>query len=433
MTDVIIQFPEKLKPLFDAKTPYRVAEGGRGGGKSEGFGGWFLLEGLTEYHTYLCVREIQRSIQQSVYATLEKAAHRMGIYDDFEWLKTQITAKGTNSKYLFGGLVGQTALNLKSIPDIDRCWVEEAQSVSGSSWKILKPTVFRNKGAQIWVSLNPVLETDPIYADLLAEPRPDVTSVRINLDDNPWASPENKSERDRDYAKDPIEAAHIWGGGLRPTVEGAIYGKEMGELETSGRLGLYPHRSSLDTLVAFDLGGSSKTADHTSFVLGQHASGERRICMSYEGRGNVFSHYIDVLKRTGYRIDKIALPHDAENHNALTPGTIADMCREAFPQADVVVLDRTSSVASDINFVRERFETITLNKANNEALIQSLRCYRWDISDKTGLARKPLHDTYSDTADAFRYWMMQEAPSRKEQIAASAFATNFYSQTNPFQ
>lgn len=415
-SDVVIQIPSKLRPLVEAKTAYRVAEGGRGGGKSEMFAGWFMVEGLAEPHNYLCTREIQKSIASSVYATLEKTAHRMGIYDDFEWLKTQITAKGTGSKYLFGGLVGQTALNLKSIPDIDRCWVEEAQSVSASAWKLLKPTVFRNAGAQIWVSLNPVLETDPIYVDLLSEPRSDVTSVRINLDDNPWASPENKAERDRDYAKDPVEAAHIWGGGLRPTVEGAIYGKEMGALETDARLGMFPHNPALDTIVAFDLGGSSKTADHTSFVIGQHVSGERRIVMSHEDRGNVFSHYLDMLKRTGYRIDRIALPHDSENHNAITEDSIADMTRKAFPDADVIVVERTDSVGSDINFVRERFGTVTINKSACESLVQSLRCYRWDISDKTGLARKPLHDTYSDTADAFRYWMMQEAPRRKNRV-----------------
>jgi len=410
--DIVFRIPRKMAPMRRTKKRYRVLKGGRGGAKSEFVAGDYLIESLEGYHKYLCTREVQKSIAESVYATIEKVAFRMGIHEEFEWLKISITAKSTRSLFIFGGLSGQTVESLKSIPDVDRCWVEEGQSVSSSSWGILKPTVFRNPGAVITVTMNPRLESDAIYADLVGSGREDVEIVTVNLDDNPWATAEQKAERDYDYRRDAIEAEHVWGGGLRPSVQGAIYGKEMGQLESQGRLGLYPHSASLDTIVAFDLGGSSKTADHTSFVLGQHVAGERRICMAHEGRGELFSFYLDILRRTGIRIDKIALPHDSEHHNALVSGTIADLTRQTFPQAEVVVLPRTNSVASDINFVRERFSTVTINKAECEPLIRSLRCYRWDLDDSTGLAKGPLHDTYSDTADAFRYWMMQEAPSR---------------------
>lgn len=417
--DIEFRIPRKLAPLRKSKKRFRVIKGGRGGAKSEFEAGDALIESLEGYHKYLCVREIQKSIGESVYATLEKVARRLGIHEEFEWLKTSITAKTTGSIFIFGGLSGQTAESLKSIPDVDRCWVEEGQSVSSSSWAILKPTVFRNPGAVITVTMNPRLESDAIYADLVASGRDDVEVVTVNLDDNPWATEEQKAERDHDFATDPVKAEHIWGGALRPSVEGAIYGKEMARLEASGRLGLYPHSANLDTIVAFDLGGSSKTADHTSFVLGQHVAGERRICMAHEDRGQMFSYYLDLLKRTGYRIDKIALPHDARNHSALVKGTIEDLTKQAFPNAQVVVVPRTDSVASDINFVRERFDTITIDREGAKDLVQALRSYRWDIKESTGLAQKPLHDTYSDTADAFRYWMMQEAASSGRVNASS--------------
>lgn len=402
-----------MRPLFTNHAMFKVAYGGRGGGKSEAFAGKFLTEGLREKHKYLNVREVQESISKSVYATYELVARRLRIYSEFKWTQSSIIAKGTGSEYLFSGLSGLTEDNLKSIPGVDRGWVEEGQTVAHSSWNIFKPTVFRNPGAEIYVSLNPRLEGDAIYEDLLSGSRDNVIAVQINLDDNPWASAENKSERDRDYEKDPESAAHIWGGALRPSVEGAIYGLEMAAMDTSGRLGTYPHNPALSTIVGFDLGGSSMTADHTSFVIGQHVAGERRVVMAHEGRGQVFSFYLDLLKRTGWRIDKIALPHDAENHNGVTHESIADLTRAAFPTADVVVNPRTNSVASDINFVRERFNTVTINKATCEPLVQAMRCYRWDISKRTGLAMKPLHDTYSDTADAFRTWIMQEAPTAK--------------------
>ena len=408
--EIVFQVPRKMAPLRRTKKKYRLLDGGRGGGKSEFVPGDYLLESLEAHHGYLCVREIQKSIADSVYATIEKVSYRLGIHDEFRWLKTSITAKGTGSLFLFAGLSGLTADSIKSIPDMDRGFVEEGQTVGQSSWEIFKPTIFRNPGSQITVCMNPRLESDPIWQDLVVSGRDDVERVTVNLDDNPWATPEQKSERDHDFEVDPVKALHIWGGGLRPSVEGAIYGREIASLETSGRLGTYPHMGALDTCVAFDLGGSSMTADHTSFVVGQIVDGQRRMVMAHEGRGELFSFYLDLLVKTGWRIDRIILPHDAKHSNGITRETREDQAKKVFPNALVRVLERTDNVGDDLNFIRERFETVAINRATCECLTQALRCYRWDISDKTGLARKPLHDTYSDTADAFRYWIMQEVP-----------------------
>ena len=52
--------------------------------------------------------------------------------------------------------------NVKSFEGVDICWVEEAQTVSKSSWNVLIPTI-RKEQSEIWVSFNPELETDETY------------------------------------------------------------------------------------------------------------------------------------------------------------------------------------------------------------------------------------------------------------------------------
>jgi phage terminase large subunit len=57
--------------------------------------------------------------------------------------------------------------------------VEEAQTVSDSSWKVLIPTI-RKEGSEIWVSYNPELEEDPTHQRFVIDHPPGAEVVTIN-------------------------------------------------------------------------------------------------------------------------------------------------------------------------------------------------------------------------------------------------------------
>ena len=185
---------------------------------------------------------------------------------------------------------------------------------------------------------------------------------------------------------------------------GAIYRAELQKLLDGGRACSIPYDQANDTILAMDLG----IGDHTSLVLGQWIGHERRVLHAYESFGVPLSHYIDHLKRSEYRIDRIILPHDGNSLSLQTGRTPRDLLETAFPRADIQVLPRTPDIEQDINHVRERFGSVWIDKSGASLLIEALKKYRRRKNDRTGLFEKPLHDSYSDMADAFRYWMQAE-------------------------
>jgi phage terminase large subunit len=95
------------------------------------------------------------------------------------------TIKGANgSEFVFAGLRNNPA-RIKSFEGVDGVWVEEAQTVSKSSWEVLIPTI-RRESSEIWLTFNPELATDETYQRFVANPPSDAVVVKINWSDNPW-------------------------------------------------------------------------------------------------------------------------------------------------------------------------------------------------------------------------------------------------------
>lgn len=78
MSNARIEFPQKLECLF---TPhrYKVFHGGRGGAKSWGIARYLLIEGARSPHRFLCTREVQKSIKDSVHKLLSDQIQKMGL------------------------------------------------------------------------------------------------------------------------------------------------------------------------------------------------------------------------------------------------------------------------------------------------------------------------------------------------------------------
>ena len=83
------QIPEKLGFLLEP-CPYKVAYGGRGGGKSWAFARVLLTIGVSKPTRILCAREIQKSIKNSVHQLLKDQINKMGLERFYTVLETEV-------------------------------------------------------------------------------------------------------------------------------------------------------------------------------------------------------------------------------------------------------------------------------------------------------------------------------------------------------
>lgn len=412
MTDVVTQaigraeFPEKLSILFE-KSRYKVLYGGRGGAKSWGVARALLILAAKDPLRVLCAREFQTSLKDSVHKLLCDQIIALGLETFYD--VTQATIRGKNgSEFNFVGLKNNVA-NVKSYEGVDICWVEEAQTVSRSSWNTLNPTI-RKQDSEIWITFNPELETDETFQRFVVHAPDNAIVQKINWSDNPWFPNTLREEKDQLKARDLQAYNNVWEGLCRVTVDGAIFAEQMQQAEFDGRITKVPYDPTKPVHAVFDLGW----ADHTAIWFVQYIGLEIRLIRFLQDTQKTMTHYLATLQTFGYFYDTIWLPHDAQAKTLAAAGmTIEEIVRNAGFKTRV--LERVPVVDS-INAARTIFPKCYFDRENTADGLQCLRHYRYEVDpDTKQFGRTPLHDHYSHGADAFRYIALMVSEPRRSQ------------------
>lgn len=389
-----IEFPAKLECLFGPQR-YTVLHGGRGGAKSWGVARSYLIRGSQSKRRFLCTREVQRSIKDSVHKLLSDQIQAMGLGAFYEVQQTVI--KGANgTEFLFSGLSDQTAESIKSFEGVDDVWVEEAQAVSKRSWDILIPTI-RKEGSRITITLNPELDTDETYVRFIENPPPDAVVVSINYSDNPWFPA--VLEQERLHAKATMPAAdygNIWEGKCKPAVTGAIYADEVAAMIEAKRFTSVAYDPALKVHVIFDLGWN----DSMSLILVQRHLSELRVIEYIEDRQKTLDWFSAELKKKNLNWGSLWLPHDGAHKDYKTGKSAQQIMQEQGWSVEIVPV---SPIEHGIRAARMAFPRVWLDKEKGDRLLQCLRRYRRGIPVTTGEPGNPIHDEWSHGADAFRY------------------------------
>jgi phage terminase large subunit len=164
------------------------------------------------------------------------------------------------SLVVFKGMQSYNAHNIKSLEDFDVAWVEEAQTLSATSLRLLRPTI-RKERSELWFSWNPRFETDAVDKFFRGDNPPNnAIIVEVNWYDNPWFPPILIEEKDKDYSDDPEMAEHVWGGGYERITAGAYFAKQIAAAERDGRVGHFPHIPDSEVYTGWDLGVDDYTA-----------------------------------------------------------------------------------------------------------------------------------------------------------------------------
>lgn len=387
------KFPEKLRPLF-LPARYKVVHGGRGSAKSWGLARALLILGTQKPTRILCTREVQKSIKDSVHRLLCDQIQDLGLGQFYEPLETEIRGKN-GTLFLFSGLSQQTAESIKSFEGCDLCWCEEAQVISKRSWDILTPTI-RKDDSEIWLSLNPDLETDETYQRFVANPPTGAVVVQMNWRDNPWFPEVLEKERQDTLRRDPDNYANIWEGVPRRVSVGAIYRHEIERLYEDKRVRPVPYDPLLPVDTVWDLGWN----DAMSIGFFQRTHAELR-CIDYiEDSHHTLDWYVGQIEKRPYRWGKDFIPHDGRAKDFKTGKSTEEHLQAMGRRVNVLPM---MEVEEGIKAARMVFPRVYFDADKTTRLLECLKRYRRAIPQTTGEPGAPLHDEFSHGADMFRY------------------------------
>ena len=222
----------KLEPFLVKSKPIKVAIGGRGSGKSIGFGDIFTMKMETEQADIYCLREFQDSISDSVHRVFQDSITKRLQLTGWDVQENKVVApNGARTNYKGAS---RNPDSIQSAQGYKYSWFEEAHRASKASLDKLLPTILRNPGAECWFSANPQSSGDPFSQRFIVPYQDQLDKygyyedeihliIVVNWRDNPWWNEEQEKLRLWDYENRPrAEYDWIWEGRFNDTVDNAI-------------------------------------------------------------------------------------------------------------------------------------------------------------------------------------------------------------------
>ena len=380
MTVLQIQTPRKFVPLLGL-TRYKGAHGGRGSGKSHFFAEMLVERAMLQPGLRAaCVREVQKSLKNSVKLLVEDKIRKLGVQAHFDILEAEIRTPG-GGVIIFQGMQNHTADSIKSLEGFDIAWVEEAQSLSQRSLDLLRPTI-RKPGSELWFSWNPGKPTDPVDVLLRGEnPPADSVVIEANWNDNPFLPAELRSDLEDDRRRDPDKFLHVWQGAYSLNSEARVFRNwKIAEFETPADA---VHRFGADWGFAVD----------PTVLVRCHIEG-RKLFVDAEAW------------QVGCEIDKTPALFDTIagsrkfliRADSARPETVSYMKRQGFRIIEAI--KGPGSIEDGVEFLRS-FDIIVHPRCKKVA--EELTLFAYKVDQHTGDILPALDDKNNHTIDALRY------------------------------
>lgn len=376
----LVQPPKAFKPLW-VPARYKGAHGGRGSGKSHAFAEMLVVRACGQRGLRAaCVREIQKSLKNSVKLLVEDKIKALGVSHLFEVLEAEIKTPG-GGVIMFQGMQNHTADSIKSLEGFDIAWVEEAQSLSQRSLDLLRPTM-RKPGAELWFSWNPGKPTDPVDVLLRGDNPPrGAVVVEVNYHDNPYLPADLAEEQEDDKKRDPDKWMHVWGGHYSLNSEARVFRNWKVEEFTTPADAV--HRFGADwgfavdptVLVRCHIDGRKLFVDAEAYEVGTEIDHLPKLFDTIEGSR------------------KFLIRADSAR-----PETVSYMKRQGFRITPAI--KGQGSVEDGVEFLRS-FDIIVHPRCKHVA--EELTLYAYKVDPHTQEILPALDDKNNHTIDALRY------------------------------
>jgi phage terminase large subunit len=425
LTTLDIETPRAFLPLLADVAPdgrpvrYRAAYGGRGSAKSHEFAEMLVERCYMRKTRAVCIREVQHSLRESVRQLVVDKTIKFGLGADFWLLEKEIRCPH-GGIIIFRGMQSYNAENIKSLEDYDVAWVEEAQTLSERSLRLLRPTI-RRDGSEIWFTWNPRHDSDAVDKFFRgAAPPPGTIAIQVNWNENPWFPHVLREEMAFDRDTDPEMAAHVWDGGYEIISEGSYYGRLLAQAQSQGRVGFFPHDPALPVSTAWDIG----VDDYTAIWFLQQNARQVRVINYYEASGIGADQIIKealpelipnprqaalaliVAQREPYRYAEHFLPHDVKlrEWGGGARMRIENLMAYGMPQNSIRV-GVSADPADRIDAVRRLFPYLwfyqgPIKDQGVNLGMKRIRNYRRRFNESLQTFTGPLHDENSHGCDA---------------------------------
>ncbi len=222
-----LQVNEAFKILYTTElNKYReiIYYGGRGGAKTFEMVQFFGIKAISEKCNILCLREFSNKNKNSLVSAFKEFFETHNIETGLREYTIlgkkenaikinieEISFKHNGSRIIFAGINDNTVMSLKSISNINYCWIEEANFLTEYSYNILKPTI-RAKNSKIFYTFNPQNKDDFLY--LKTKIQDDLCLVKkVNWSDNPFFPDVLNLDRINNLKTMPHDMyLHVWEG-----------------------------------------------------------------------------------------------------------------------------------------------------------------------------------------------------------------------------
>lgn len=403
-----IHLPAKAAEL-ERPARYKILYGGRGSAKSWTVARILATKAASQKLRILCCREYQNSIAESSKHLIESQIALLGYDGAFRINSQSIVGTVTGSEFLFEGLHSNVN-SIKSLEDIDICWIEQAETITKASLDVLIPTI-RAEDSEIWLTINPELEIDEVYQRYILNPPKDSVVINLNYSDNEWLPKVLEKERLDCLERDPIGYRHIWLGECRQAIEGAIYGDLIHKAKDEGRITSVPYDLAMPVHTGWDLGVLDPTAIWFFQVT---RGGEIHFIDYYEDspaqQGGVsetgLPYHARMLKAKPYVYGNHYAPHDIEARELGTGKSRKETGLALgirFTPVRRIAGKESREDEAGIAAVRDAFSRCWFDAAKTAQGIQMLSRYRRGFNKTLAeFTAIPVHDAASHCADAMR-------------------------------
>jgi len=180
-------------------------------------------------------------------------------------------------------------------------------------------------------------------------------------------------------------------------VEGSYYAKIIDRMRVNGQVDQVPWEPSFKVHTAWDLG----VRDMTSIIFFQITGQVIRVIDCYEKNKEGLEHYVNILRSKPYTYGRHFAPHDIAIKEWGSGLTRIEKAKRLGIQ--FIVVDNIA-VVDGIEAVRSTLPKVWIDEKKCAPLIKALENYRQEYDTKKRVyKKKPLHDVFSNFADAMRY------------------------------
>lgn len=226
--------------------------------------------------------------------------------------------------------------------------------------------------------------------------------ISAKLLDNPYLANDGKYEAMLISLPEEERNALLYGRWDSYNIKGSIYSDLLADMRKDGRVCRVKYDQNLPVFCFFDLGWN----DSTAIIITQFLGKETRIIDHIEDTNQPFSYYCNLItsKYQSKNGLKIILPHDAKSHSIQTGNTIESLAITAFGSDNVEVIPR-DSIEVGIKATKEMIRNLYI-ETSLDRLLECMENYRRKYDSALQTYTEPIHDQYSNTADALRYVAM---------------------------